>query len=202
MLTSYLGGAALGFLLVIAAGLLVLPINSNWLDDGASWFSLNLGQSIWFFSIVLVFYSADLVRLKRFMGGDSEFTEVARLDQLSDVWIHVFVGVGVVWTAIGMRGALATTLGASGSITEDAGQVLSRLVDGGILLALTTTIVGAVGGYLMRLTKTCWLGAELTEFYHHYERREVGEILNRLESIESEVRSICQYAGAQELRRA
>ena len=54
----------------------------------------------------------------------------------------------------------------------------------GILLALSTTIVGAVGGYLMRLGKTIYLGGLLSVFYEQHERRDLSTAVERLEGIE------------------
>jgi hypothetical protein len=152
------------------------------------WFSLNLGSSAWafgtcasFFVAVMLFLAAELDKPR---DGTPRFEKVVHLDQLSDLLAHLFVGIGVIWTAVGMRNALVNTLSVPDSLANDAGQVLGRLVDGGILLALTTTIIGAIGGYLMRLTKTIYLGAQLTGFYEAHEKHGLNETLLRLESIE------------------
>jgi len=111
---------------------------------------------------------------------------IARLDQLSEVWIHLFVGIGVIWTAVGMRSALQTALGDPGAaLTDDADAVLRRLVDGGILLALTTTIVGAVGGYLMRVVKTACVGAALSSYFEALDRQELRALLEAARRIET-----------------
>jgi len=176
--TSYLVGGVSGYLLV----LMLLSGESqvallNWASD-------NLGLSIWAFGICLASFLATLHRLQSKLSDTANYRSVVQLDQLSDVWIHVFIGIGVVWTAIGMRSALVDTLSAPQALGNDAGQVLERLVDGGILLALSTTIVGAVGGYLMRLVKTVSIGGQLTDFYHRHERLDWERALSRLESIE------------------
>ncbi|HIG39670.1 MAG TPA: hypothetical protein EYQ14_03910 [Gammaproteobacteria bacterium] len=193
-LMAYFGGAITGFTLAVIATLFFIPLDMdtfllntvlvNTVLVGQSWISLNLGSSVWLFALVLAFYATNLTRLQTLVEDKNDFKQVVRLDQVSEVWIHLFVGIGVVWTAVGMRSALSTTLDVPQSAIVDAGQVLSRLVDGGILLALTTTIVGAIGGYLMRLAKTFWLGAELTEYYHQHERQEIIVALERLARIE------------------
>jgi hypothetical protein len=110
---------------------------------------------------------------------------VVELDQLTDVWIHSFIGIGVIWTAVGMRGALQLALAdPDHALADSAGSVLKKLVDGGILLALTTTIVGAVGGYLLRLGKTLYAGAALHEFYERLQRRDNLELLAAVRRIE------------------
>ena len=93
---------------------------------------------------------------------------------------------GVIWTAVGMRSALQSALGdPDGALTDTASNVLRKLVDGGILLALTTTIVGGVGGYLMRLGKTVLVGAGLQDFYEETNRREMRELITATERIEA-----------------
>ena len=60
--------------------------------------------------------------------------------------------------------------------------------------ALTTTIVGAIGGYLMRLFKTLWIGTELTAFYHQHDQQDVQAALAQLGRIE---RLLEQLQGVQ-----
>ena len=192
---AYFGGAITGFTLAVVATLFFIPLDMDlFLVDmvlvGQNWLSVNLGTSVWLFALVLAFYTTNLARLQTLIEDKNDFKQVVKLDQVSEVWIHLFVGIGVVWTAVGMRSALSTTLDVPQSAIVDAGQVLSRLVDGGILLALTTTIVGAIGGYLMRLAKTFWLGAELTEYYHQHERQEILVALEKLARIESLVTTL------------
>ena len=187
---SYIGGGLAGLVIGLVAILAFQPWDTNLVSWFNSWLALNMGHSIWLFGAVLIFYSANLIRLDRLIVTNAPLMQVVQLDQLSDVWIHLFIGIGVIWTAIGMRSALATTLDAPAALNEGAGEILSRLVDGGILLALTTTIVGAVGGYIMQLTKTISLGAELSGFYHREERREVFTALAQLNRMESHLERI------------
>ena len=105
---------------------------------------------------------------------------------MTNVCANLFVGIGVIWTAVGMRSALQAALGDPGAaLVDTAGSVLQKLVDGGILLALTTTIVGGVGGYLMRLGKTMVVGAPLQEYYDRANRYEVRELVRATERIEA-----------------
>ena len=115
----------------------------------------------------------------------ADHTNIARLDQLTDVWTQVFVGIGVIWTAIGMRNALQYALGDSdAALAESADHVLRKLVDGGILLALSTTILGAIGGYVMRLVKTAGIGAELHDHYRQLEQQDLKALLQATNRIE------------------
>ena len=190
-----------GFLLGVAAGgslaalalWLGTPAGASAGGTAGAWILLNLGGSAWAFAVVLVLWAWHLSALRRSLddgtpGEDAE-GRIVQLDQLSDVWTHLFVGIGVVWTAIGMRAALQTTLGdPEAALSDSAGSVLRDLVDGGILLALTTTIVGAVGGYLMRLAKTLWVGAALHAHYDAEQGRELRALLDSTRRIESSLR--------------
>jgi hypothetical protein len=152
----------------------------------SDWLQLNLGHSAWLFALVLTVYAANLLRLSRLLAGGPDLKVVVKLDQLSDVWINLFVGIGVIWTAVGMRSALQAALGdPGGALSGSAGSVLHKLVDGGILLALTTTIVGGVGGYVMRLVKTMVVGARLQTFYSGVSRADLRELVGLGERIEA-----------------
>ena len=184
-------GAGTGIVLTLVALLIVAPpdpaVASSRATLGA-WIDANLGSSVWLFSLVLTLYLMNLTRLNRLLDGQPGFSEVIELDQLLDVWIHLFVGIGVIWTAVGMRSALQTALGDPGNaLVDSAGSVLQKLVDGGILLALTTTIVGGVGSYLMRLGKTMTVGAQLNTFYDTNNRREIGELIAVTRRLEAAV---------------
>ena len=158
--------------------------------DVTQWLSLNLGHSVGLFAIVAVLFAIKLIRLMRLLQDLPEPVQpnrdIVALDQMLDVWTQVFIGIGVIWTAVGMRSALQTALGDPGAaLTDDADAVLRRLVDGGILLALTTTIVGAVGGYLMRLIKTACAGAALQSYFEALDRQELRALLHAAERIEA-----------------
>ena len=175
---SYLAGGLAGFVLTISL------LAGAWHVDVLAWTWLNLGHSTWAFIACLTAFFLSLAKLHYILQRQPDYHSVVQLDQLSDVWIHVFIGIGVIWTAIGMRSALVTTLSVPDSLASDASQVLGRLVDGGILLALSTTIVGAIGGYLMRLFKTLSLGAELTDYYYRQSQLGLETALDRLGRIE------------------
>ena len=177
-LATYLAGGALGFAVTLAL------VTGAWDRNISEWAATNLGSSTWVFAACLTVFLATLSHLKNRLEQDAEYESIVQLDQLSDVLIHVFVGIGVIWTAIGMRNALVTTLAVPGDVGGNASQVLARLVDGGILLALSTTIVGAIGGYLMRLTKTVSMGAILSGYYQEQSTRPMQTALNRLGNIE------------------
>jgi len=194
---GFFPGMALGALVALAAVILVSGSAGG--DDGqalAAWVSLNLGHSSWLFAMVLVLFVVHLVRLRRLLDGQPDKDAVVELDQLTDVWIHVFIGIGVIWTAVGMRSALQLALAdPEHALADSAGSVLRRMVDGGILLALSTTIVGAVGGYLLRLGKTIYAGAALHEFYERLQRSDLRELLATVQRLE---RSLTPRAGLED----
>jgi len=195
-------GAGIGVMLALLALLLVappeVPAESSRATLGA-WLALNLGHSVWLFGIVLTLYLMNLFRLRQLLEQDAALNEVVELDQLLDVWINLFVGIGVIWTAVGMRSALQSALGDPGeALVDSAGSVLQKLVDGGILLALTTTIVGGMGGYLMRLAKTMLTGARLHTFYTERHRQDLKDLIESTHRIERQLDSRRSNDGARD----
>ncbi len=177
-LTGMIAGALIASLPILAAALSATdsPGVPEWQDGLArtmQWIWRNLGFSLPVFAIVLALYAASLRRLRRALSSSASPDQVRQADQISDVWISLFFGVGVIWTAIGMRGALveALTGGGSGGV-----EVLTRMVDGGILLALSTTIFGGIGGYLMRVWKAIRLGAALARYYERESGRDLAAL--------------------------
>lgn len=181
-------GAGIGVVLALIALLLVEPPELPGASSRATlggWIIVNLGHSVWLFGVVLTLYLMNLFRLRAILDAEPPLSDVVELDQLLDVWINLFVGIGVIWTAVGMRSALQAALGDPGeALVDSAGSVLQKLVDGGILLALTTTIIGGMGGYLMRLGKTLGTGAGLNQFYERHHREDLRALLVSTRNIE------------------
>lgn len=194
-LGTLVGGTALIYTLA-HYGLLSFPENrlpdlNRWLE----WVYVNLGSSIPVFAILLLAYFVTLQRLRSRLeqDGDADRADtsnantnhVVQLDHLTDIWTALFFGTGVIWTAIGMRGALIYALGnPDTTIEQGAFAILERMVNGGILLALSTTIFGGVGGYLMRVYKTLTLGAKLQQHYDRAARIDTAEMRDSLRRIE------------------
>jgi len=149
-----------------------------------AWLTRNLGMSVVPFGITLALYINNLQRLAWHVDHGSPLDEVAQFEHLTDVWTSLFFGIGVIWTAIGMRSALLFALGDPGAAADmGAFVVLQRLVDGGILTALTTTILGGIGGYLMRVTKSFFLGARLSRYYEEQDQRQSARVERLLQDI-------------------
>ena len=155
------------------------------LGDWLTWTYTNLGTSIPVFAILLLAFFFSLRRLRSHLENDRPIDEVVQLDHLTDIWTTLFFGTGVIWTAIGMRSALLFALGdPDATIQQGAFVVLERMVDGGILLALSTTIFGGVGGYLMRVFKSISLGAALQKHYDRAARVDTSVMCESLQRIE------------------
>jgi hypothetical protein len=108
-----------------------------------------------------------------------------QLDHLTDIWTTLFFGTGVIWTAIGMRSALIFALGdPEATVQQGAFAILERMVDGGILLALSTTIFGGIGGYAMRVYKAMTLGTLLQRHYDRAARVDTSSMRDSLQRIE------------------
>lgn len=196
-LLGLLGGLLLGTVgLLIAAGLHPAGDPAALVREGLALLAplwelavLNLRGSVVFFSIVLLAYAHQLSQLNGLLAMKEPPVErVLRHEQLLDLCSSLFFGIGVIWTAIGMRDALLFALGdPGGAADQGAFAVLQRMVDGGILLALSTTIVGGIGGYLMRAGKSVWLGQELAALYMRAANEPAAENLAVLRSIQAQL---------------
>lgn len=151
------------------------------------WCYGNLGLSVIPFSAIGLAYAVYLKRLLSFLKtGNPEAKAVFALEEKIELLMNIFFGVGVIWTAIGMRNALLASLGnmdAETAAQKGAFYILTRLVEGGILLSLSTTIAGGVGGYVMRLVKAWSTGSLMNAFLEHQTDKQSREILNRLDRI-------------------
>jgi hypothetical protein len=184
-LGTLLGGAALLYTLarlnVIRLHDTILSAPGDWL----AWAYTNLGSSIPVFAGLLLAFFVTLGRLGRSLDDDKPVDRIVQLDQLTEIWTTLFFGTGVIWTAIGMRSALIFALGDRDvALQEGAFAMLERMIDGGILLALSTTIFGGIGGYLMRVYKTVTLGSRLQQRYDRAARADTSEMRESLQRIE------------------
>ena len=153
--------------------------------DVLSWAYSNLGSSIPVFAGLLAAFFLTLSRLRAQLDAGAGVERIVQLDHLADTWTTLFFGTGVIWTAIGMRSALIFALGdRDAAMSEGAFAMLERMIDGGILLALSTTIFGGIGGYLMRVYKTITVGVELQQCYDRAARADTSEMRQSLERIE------------------
>ena len=193
MALSFIAGLVLVYLLTVFGILSVSVLEVPRIQALFEWGRRNLGLSILPFGIALVLYLHSLRALQRRLDGNSTLDEVSQLEHLADVWTSLFFGIGVIWTAIGMRSALLYALGDPGLAAEaGAHAVLQRLVDGGILTALTTTIVGGIGGYVMRVIKSSLMGTRLSRYYEAQEQHHAS----RVEALLCDIRESIDCATA------
>jgi hypothetical protein len=184
---SFVGAAAI--LYVLARTRIISFPGEPHVDDWLHWAYANLGSSIPVFALLLIAFFETLRRLRNALETAQPLNEIAQLDHLTDTWITLFVGTGVIWTAIGMRSALLFALGDPGNGLQDGAYIiLRRMVDGGILVALSTTIFGGVGGYLMRVYKSITLGSALQHCYDTAARADTSRMRDTLERIEGHLK--------------
>ncbi len=185
---SLLTGLISMYLLIVLDIISVSMVDTPGLQAASEWTRRNLGLSVLPFGITLVLYVHSMRTLARRLDDNSPQNEVGQLEHLTDVWTSLFFGIGVIWTAIGMRSALLYAIGDPAVAAESgAFAILSRLVDGGILTALTTTIVGGVGGYLMRVIKSSHLGTKLSRYYEELEQRQAARVEHLLRDIRESI---------------
>jgi len=195
-------GLALGVYVLNMLGLVVVSFSRvPGVQDFLYWAYANLRLSVVPFTAIAALYTHQLRRLHALAGDSATPPEqLDRAERWVDISATLFFGVGVVWTAIGMRSALLSALGGldqSAAAELGAFEILRRLVDGGILLALSTTIVGAVGGYLMRLGKTVVAGERLEAFHNRLAEEAAARFERRLAAIELHLSHIAgETAGA------
>lgn len=189
-----LSAGTLGALLGASAALYTLSrlgwihFRTNSIGNPSAWLHwayTNLGSSIPVFVALLLAYFVTLGRLRSALANNRPVTQIVQLDHLTDIWTTLFFGTGVIWTAIGMRSALIFALGdRTTALEQGAFAMLERMIDGGILLALSTTIFGGVGGYIMRVYKTLTLGTQLQQQYDNAARADTSQIRASLHRIE------------------
>ena len=193
MTLSFLAGLVALYLLTVLEVISVSILDVPRIEVLFEWCRRNLGLSVVPFGITLGLYIRSLRTLQLRLDNNAPQDEISQLEHLNDVWTSLFFGIGVIWTAIGMRSALLYALGNPDEATQaGATVVLQRLVEGGILTALTTTIVGGVGGYIMRVLKSSLLGTRLSRFYEQQEQNHV----NRVETLLCDIRDSIESASA------
>lgn len=186
MTLSFITGLVAVYLLTVLGVMSVSILEVPRIQVLFEWSRRNLGLSVLPFGITLGLYIHSLRSMHQRLNDNPPLEKISQLEHLNDVWTSLFFGIGVIWTAIGMRSALLHALGDPGVATQaGATAVLQRLVEGGILTALTTTIVGGVGGYLMRVIKSSLLGTRLSRFYEEQEQQHAS----RVEALLCEIRA-------------
>lgn len=162
------------------------------------WIYSNMKESIFAFLLVFLLWVHKIRTLRHQLKQGGDLKSISYSEHMVDVFAGVFFGIGVIFTAIGMRSALMESLGgldAEAAAEQGAFVMLQKLVDGGILLALSTTIVGGIGGYLMRVFKSIYLGELLHAFYFEKQNQSETAVLEKLDAIERHLANVTRHQG-------
>ena len=192
-------GAAMLYMLNMSEVVAISVLKMPRIQIVLQWTYENLRLSVIPFSLTFLLFCGTLWRLKRYLKDPGVAVErISQTEHLVDIWINLFFGIGVIWTAIGMRGALLEGLGdlnAQSAAKLGAFSILQRLVDGGILLALSTTIFGAVGGYLLRLIKSLAVGHQIRAYYKQLAEKQADSVNGLLQSIDNRLAQLTTVNG-------
>ena len=151
----------------ISTGWLTVTTSLPWLLEPGAFIFRHLRLSLIPFGILLLAYLLLVTRIRRALNHPATTrSTLSFLDRILNTVIGAFFGVGVIWTAVGMESALISALNglheAGGGIGPQ--ELLDRLVNGGLLLALSTTIFGGSCGYLLRILKITLIGSGWDRF--------------------------------------
>ncbi|MFC1812784.1 hypothetical protein ACFL03_08835 [Thermodesulfobacteriota bacterium] len=141
----------------------VLRYSSKFLKD----IMMGLETSPVLFAINIAFFIKYLRKLRNELEKrPRDPVEIEYWDHKSNLAISLSFAIGIGYTAYGMMRALYTTLhDLPGNLEQvDALELLNGLVEGGIILALATTIAGMIIGYSMRFIKYDTVGRDLIKY--------------------------------------
>ncbi|WP_067620767.1 hypothetical protein [Dissulfuribacter thermophilus] len=148
----------------IFSGILTVTASQAWLLNPLAFVYRHLRMSVVPFGALLMLYGWLIARIRGIlMEEEVDLARLSYYDRLLNTTIATFFGVGVIWTAVGMESALMHALdGISGgdATSLTAWGLLKELVNGGLLLALSTTVVGGVCGYLLKMLKIVLIGVQ------------------------------------------
>jgi hypothetical protein len=149
-------------LLGVTSGMVQVTGSLSWLANPATFAYHHLKLSLLPFSCLFVLYVFLIGKIRLMLRrGQTALAEMSYYDRMLNTTISTFFGVGVIWTAIGMETALMQALDGAKPTTEgalSAWGILDSLVNGGLLVALSTTVFGGACGYLLRLLKIVLIG--------------------------------------------
>ncbi len=137
-------------------------------DQILSWLETNLGYSAHLFLIICLFYRIywSKINYKLKTVSQKNWVDILHYEEVLTALAVIAMVIGVIWTALGMRSALAAIFSNDEMSMSDGGvlELLDQLINGGILTALTSTIVGASMGTLFRLFKIFFLNKRLNQY--------------------------------------
>ena len=151
-----------------------------------------LGTSVVFFFLDLCLFFYSLAQIRKSLDK-KDVENSSYWYRMNDLSINIFLGIGVIYTAIGMQSGLMASLG---NLTQETAKdigawgILNRMVRGGIIMALSTTIVGGVGGYIMRLLRHLTLGRLIEKARKWNRETRDKEILSVLHEIRDGINNL------------
>lgn len=162
-LLSFMWGALL-VCVGIYGGWLTLTNGSAWVLHPVLTLYRHLEFSLVPFALLFVIYFYLIADLRRLLKDSrTPLFKLTYRDRLLNLTISSFFGVGVICTAVGIENALFQALAGFNPSVPAAEQspwaLLERLVNGGLVLALSTTIFGGICGYGLRLIKVVLIGS-------------------------------------------
>jgi hypothetical protein len=111
--TALAGGTAAVYVLNMTQVVAVSIVSVPDIHQTLAWAYDNLRLSVIPFFLVLMIFCRDLVILRRQLAQSTiSLTAICQRESLIDMWIKIFFGIGVIWTAIGLRNALLEGVGA------------------------------------------------------------------------------------------
>lgn len=150
-----------------------------------------LGSSVYFFCGDIILLLIGFVMLFKYVRcASSYYSEVRFWDAVTNIAITLFFGIGVIYTAVGMHRAFQIALGnIDQEMVSSLGpwRILANLVDGGLIMALLTTIVGGALGYSFRVIKFLIFGKSLIVLKEKFERKPYQDMIDKLANIEKQL---------------
>ena len=149
----------------VLGGWLTLNPAAGWLLHPVTLIHHHLRFSIVPFTALLVLYGYLVIDIRRMLKQQRvELFRLTYRDRLLNLTVSSFFGVGVIFTAVGIEGALFEALAGfnptAGGPAQTPWTLLERLVNGGLVMALSTTIFGGVCGYTLRMLKLLLIGSQ------------------------------------------
>ncbi len=160
---------------------------SDGLLEMYQWLVINLGFSAVLFVLIVIIYGLIWQRIfQRLKINNAEnWKQIIHYEHLLDMLTSLSFGVGVIWTAIGMREALMAAFGdneIASLETQGALGMLEQLINGGILTALTSTVLGGIIGYVLRIIKTLALDRSISDY-----QEELSETLEQRKYLQKDI---------------
>ena len=134
---------------------------------------VDLGSSVYFFGAnFLLFIICCLKLFYEIKLEEPSYSAVQFWDERVDSTLVLFSAIGVIYTAVGLMRAFQLGLG---NIDQEMAMaigpwgLLQKLVSGGLIMALLTTIVGGTLHNVFKLIKEFTIGKQLRYFNDNYE---------------------------------